>query len=1332
QAVPGITVGGYRADGKGFTVKEIAVSGNGYAIKGPVSGVYGQGAVSVQGSLTGTGQRGGNGAQYEVRVRYGEGTGKVRVGVMGYEAAEGLRVHGYVEAQGVLTLKKVLRGEYEELMSWSGEGQAGLIGKGYEVREQKFGLAGFREGGSEGIAVALKGEGYSGSLRAGIDGQVVGELSLREFEPGKVIAAEAGLVQELGGLRYTGDVRVGMKGGDSGLMYEGEVTAFGPAGAKVGGVDVSDTWVKVTGKGDRAGVKGTALVRRGDVAVRYEGSIGYEALELSGKLGLSGKGLEGGFDIGGGRGKYSASGKAQGSSGTVWAVKGQVTEQTDRYDFGLEAGIGAGKLVVAGSYGKAQGWYEGQVKAEGVGFEEIRGLAALAGGGEAEWLKRVEGGTGSIEGSLQGQGKKVSWVIGNAEVRGLVQGTLVQAEARGIVGDEQGYELKELRLGYGAEGVTVSGKGKLSGDYGFRGNLVYKGQGYGIEVGYGKGEVTFKGSYGLSGSLQVAQGSVRGRVQAEGLPLAVGEGLVRLGIDGEFRYGGTGDWEVKGERLQVGYEGAQAVPGITVGGYRADGKGFELAKMTIQSGSDIYDGTLQGTYNSSSLDKLLQIEAALINRNHASEKAIVSYKNVDNQLEATLKLENIDLEHYIPSLTIKGLANCTVDAKGAFSLATLVQTIREKQDLWSILPPATLAFDMKNAEFQNAPFNISGKGTFEGGNLLLNIPALEGLQSKITNANLYLQIPSGNFALDAHASMNLANSLAETDLGINGKVVFAAAEGFAFQRIEIAGNTKNMQYHETSILPWEFSGSYQDGNLNFQGGKGALSLNMLADGTFDLQLVKDLPVLGSFRGSLSPNGSINASVENFKADLKSLGKYLSTKTLDIRQGLLKGNLTIKGPLEDPELFGELELADAAIYSRDLVQGLIGPFTTKLVVNGKNIETPPTEIPLEQGKVTVAATGLFDRWNISDIRLNVSTKPGSIIALSGKIAGITVIDAKAAVDLVLSLNDDIVNTEGKLYLEKGQVLIDPQGFLPENAPPVDENALAFRVKLAMTFGKQLEVFIPDNKIPLVKGFTNPSSFLNLQYDSISQDFSLDGKVDLRTGYVLYYFRNFFLKSGVIEFAENSTKFNPLITATAELRESTLTGPVRITLSAEKASLENLNPRLTSVPFLPETQLIALMSGGVLALDTSKPLDIREAAIASSEFLPQFNIFKTFEQTVRKALGLDIVYIRSSFIQRWLLDLTKPATEPATEDPLARYLDKSEFYMGKYLTDSAFLYAALKFTENPLVSSSRLRLDSEFGIELDAPFGILDWSITPSLSEGSLVTGQKLSLSWQFQY
>jgi len=320
----------------------------------------------------------------------------------------------------------------------------------------------------------------------------------------------------------------------------------------------------------------------------------------------------------------------------------------------------------------------------------------------------------------------------------------------------------------------------------------------------------------------------------------------------------------------------------------------------------------------------------------------------------------------------------------------------------------------------------------------------------------------------------------------------------------------------------------------------------------------------------------------------------------------------------------------------------------------------------------------------------------------------------------------------VYLDRGQALIDPQGFGPETQQPIDPNAPTFRIDASISFGKQLEVYLPDANLPLIRGFTLPKSLLYLKFDSGSGEFTLDGAIDLRSGYVFYYLRNFFIRSATIEFAENSNKFNPLVTVDAELRESGREGLVRINLSTEKAPLSNLNPRLSSIPFYSETELIAIMSGGVLAVDTSKSLTIREAAIASSEFIPQLNIFKSFEQRVQKALGMDIVFIRSSFMQRWLLDLTKPSSEPNAEDPLARYLDQSELYIGRYLTDSAFFHASLRFREDPLVSSSRLRLDSEFGIELDSPFGQINWSITPFLGEGSLVSGQELSLSWRFVY
>jgi len=473
-------------------------------------------------------------------------------------------------------------------------------------------------------------------------------------------------------------------------------------------------------------------------------------------------------------------------------------------------------------------------------------------------------------------------------------------------------------------------------------------------------------------------------------------------------------------------------------------------------------------------------------------------------------------------------------------------------------------------------------------------------------------------------------------------------------------------------------------------------------------------------------------VDNIRIDLAKFGSFLPIENIKVLNGDLTGSLTINGPLVDPEINGALAVRGGVFESTALLKDRFGPFNSYVNFNGRNVELIPTVIPLSTGSVEVSASGLLDNWTLSDLGFNVVTRNDSVVVLSTKIAGITLIDARAQLNIALSLDAGTLVATGSVYLDRGQALIDPQGFGPETQQPIDPNAPTFRIDASISFGKQLEVYLPDANLPLIRGFTLPKSLLYLKFDSGSGEFTLDGAIDLRSGYVFYYLRNFFIRSATIEFAENSNKFNPLVTVDAELRESGREGLVRINLSTEKAPLSNLNPRLSSIPFYSETELIAIMSGGVLAVDTSKSLTIREAAIASSEFIPQLNIFKSFEQRVQKALGMDIVFIRSSFMQRWLLDLTKPSSEPNAEDPLARYLDQSELYIGRYLTDSAFFHASLRFREDPLVSSSRLRLDSEFGIELDSPFGQINWSITPFLGEGSLVSGQELSLSWRFVY
>jgi hypothetical protein len=85
-----------------------------------------------------------------------------------------------------------------------------------------------------------------------------------------------------------------------------------------------------------------------------------------------------------------------------------------------------------------------------------------------------------------------------------------------------------------------------------------------------------------------------------------------------------------------------------------------------------------------------------------------------------------------------------------------------------------------------------------------------------------------------------------------------------------------------------------------------------------------------------------------------------------------------------------------------------------------------------------------------------------------------------------------------------------------------------------------------------------------------------------------------------------------------------------------------------------------------------------------------------------------------------------------DPLGRYLDQTEIYAGKYLGDKVFFSGSARLREDPLVDTSRLRLDSEIGIEFDTPFGLVQWKIAPSRPENLFISDQSLSLSWRLSY
>jgi hypothetical protein len=171
-------------------------------------------------------------------------------------------------------------------------------------------------------------------------------------------------------------------------------------------------------------------------------------------------------------------------------------------------------------------------------------------------------------------------------------------------------------------------------------------------------------------------------------------------------------------------------------------------------------------------------------------------------------------------------------------------------------------------------------------------------------------------------------------------------------------------------------------------------------------------------------------------------------------------------------------------------------------------------------------------------------------------------------------------------------------------------------------------------------------------------------------------------------------------------------------------------------MSEAQIAGILGQNLLGASTDTSLDIRKmaisASVSASEFIPQLDMMRIYENKVRDAFGLDILYLRTQVLQNWLIDISGQ-TQNVSGNPLARYFDQTSIYVVKYLNDSIYTYGSIGFQESaPLVGTDRSIINWNLGVELDAPFGRLTWALAPEDWKNLKFSDQSLSLSWKLSY
>jgi translocation and assembly module TamB len=1139
------------------------------------------------------------------------------------------------------------------------------------------------------------------------------------------------------------------------LSYEASLSGYLPARLFQGGAGAARAELLAHGDTVSASIE-KARVERGSDYVEYAGSFRFSDLSPDGVLDLRLSLLKGSLPVAsslrlvGEGGEYAAMADQATIGGAVFKdVALAAARKGSQADFNLsfrppdsgqapedeaagmpvprfsgEAGASSGMPIVrcegSASLG-ADPSLELSVDLEAVDLGPMKGmLSALTGSPEAgALLSRLK-----LGGSLFATSdfKRLSWSAPDL--------TIVSRSSPGtyallaLSGTTTSVAVKRAVISFSDYSIDGSGKVDFSDPkrLGFEAKLALKDIPYSMQGSVAGKDISISGDYGLSISAHSAGGESYVSLRSRALPLPLGGGLFLATLDAEGRFASLEDWALSVSDLALvpAGENMAAMPRMELAGNFGPGSA-EIPTLRVEDKHSALAGAASLSYS------LLAPLSGRISARLSSPPV----------LKAISPPESYRLELLYSGGRCEGSVDMVASPLARLGKLPFEGSADGRLSIRGDLSDPTLDFTLalRDGRFREQTLALSGAGSYGQGVL-----ALRGLTAAYQGQSVSGGTARFSFA-DAKAELSLAFSGSfggeslKFSLAAQGSSTRAGPKGTLAERLasyEAQGALSGLSFGKTAVDRWPFQASADSRALSFVGGgAGELRLEYGSGGVISAGLHAPFPVRADVSG-LYDGKSIDLSVQGLEFDIGLLSPLMPADLIKLTGGKARGGFRAIGLANDPEITGEVDLEGASVKVLGWVADDIGPFNAPIVALGRKVSVSVPSAPSGKAAVALGFQATFDHWLPAGLTAFARTIEGTSLHLDSTILGIRA-KGDAAADVRFALQGDVLLIDADVALEKATVVVSTETLATGGGGDASSRSgLTLAVTTNVRFGRGVQVFFPSTNFPIVAGYSDPSSSLAIRYDQAGADFSLKGTVALRGGEVFYVQRNFFLKNGKIVFNEGSDRFEPRVTLLAELRDRYDEGPVRITLRADNAPISSFKPTLSSDPILTEAQIASLMGQNVFGTAGASGLDFRKTAISASEFIPQLNVTRAFENQVRDTFGLDIFYLRTQVLQNWLIDISGQ-TPVVPGNPLARYFDQTSLYAGKYLNDSIFAYGSMGVQEStPLVGTAASIINWELGLELDAPFGRLTWALAPEDWKNLKFRDQSLSLSWKLSY
>ena len=729
---------------------------------------------------------------------------------------------------------------------------------------------------------------------------------------------------------------------------------------------------------------------------------------------------------------------------------------------------------------------------------------------------------------------------------------------------------------------------------------------------------------------------------------------------------------------------------------------------------------------------------SLISMNNDTEEITVSYNKSGGTYELSAEISGASLLHAPFDIGL-GIVDGSLTISGKEAEYILVSDLSVRNGLMSQKPYSGRVM-LTGSESELKIENFSGK---YDGNSVENFSLFYDFLSGNIESSSSQQFIAKNGAITFNLNLDSSvkpilsifdvsiNELLSQDLIVNGAVT------------EILSNGIRLLDDFTAVA------RISDGAISVIGGpENSIMAEISRDGkiaaSFGQAPESSLPFSFSLNGFLK-NGQIDVKSEDIEFDLIFLNSILVllNEFLKFDTGTLYGNIHVIGSLSDPDFFGEL-YCDYTEISSGILPDRVKAENVMASISGKTLYFVPfyAEIKNNFVKVNMQLDMEYIIPYYYDITVTIPVNEKVQmkkrfnqfgLLFDGMISG-PVNFRGAGTDLLIT---------GDIDIDNSIISMTPEGRIYDPDPPFSISA-----ELAITTGNNVTAILPNLDFPIISATIAENQNMTISYSS-KKNYQVDGDLKILGGEIFYFQRSFFITNGFLKLKESHLyDFDPVISIEAKLRDFDKNGEkIDIFLRIQNDHLSNFIPVLSSRPTKTVAEIAAILGQNILPENIIGSTNISSAlalATIATDIIQKLGIIELdpisdFENIIRNTLQLDLFSIRTQVFQNIILEtITNSQVQMLSLNPIARYLDNTTVFLGKYINNDVFLQAMLHLSANDrygpgLFMTDDLKLDIELSVEWENPLYLLRLSTQPEgLQPYQLLDTLTIGVFWDFSF